>query len=143
MSTDMKSDAPSRPSLDRPMPPLVLRALRKSIAHWEDLALGRSVPRKTTIGCEHCALCQRFYLRPPTKAFGGYTCEGCPVSARTGHSHCKNTPWQMVYMDNDCSLRAPLVRKALPAALTELKFLRSLLPNAQQDLVPMVPLPLL
>lgn len=57
-------------------------ALEGSIAKW------RAIVERTgkDEGSENCPLCQTYWSR-------SFSCEGCPVSERTGMSMCRGTPY--------------------------------------------------
>ena len=92
----------------------VRKALESSIRHWERNVTGRT----HTIGPEHCALCRLFYYKK--------ACVGCPVRARTGKSHCSDSPYAAAgkahakFGGDSIQFRGK--------ALEELRFLESLRP---------------
>ena len=72
------------------MTPEVIEALEGSIRKWQGIVAGTEVDK----GAQNCALCQMFLLRRKS-------CKGCPVSAATGHSGCRQTPYD-AFQDFDC-----------------------------------------
>lgn len=67
-----------------------LRALKKSIKHWERICCGDD----TQIDADHCALCQVFHSQFRTD--GKDCCAGCPVAVKAKETNCVNTPFQQV-----------------------------------------------
>ena len=85
-----------------------LKALKASIAHWEEVEEG---PWQQ-VGPKECALCDLFY---------GSKCEGCPVAIKAQAPLCRNTPYGP-FISNRTSKNAR----------AELDFLRSLLPEGEK-----------
>jgi len=104
-----------------------LKALRGSIAKWERVV---STGASGTSYAD-CALCALFWAAD---------CIGCPVSQRTGESHCDGSPFED-YMSERHELRLgskertsdPAVKEA---AERELAFLKSLLPPPPITMLP-------
>ena len=102
-------------------------ALRESIKHWEENVAGET-PDDVCLGTEHCALCEKYFLRP--------NCSGCPVSSRTGFGNCDATPYEAAADAFECweSTEAkPEKLKWRVAAQAELDFLKSLLPASSEE----------
>jgi hypothetical protein len=92
-----------------------LEALKGSIAKWEAIVDGTGYDA----GAINCPLCKVF--RRVTA--DGAKCGACPVKARSGFHGCKGTPYEDVER-----AREPMDEAA--AALAELNFLKSLLPES-------------
>lgn len=115
------------------MEPKTLEALRESIAHWDRLASGNRKPGEMT-GVDHCALCALFWTWD--KKVDKPSCVGCPVMARTGKKFCTGSPYEAAMeviedledngVPDDETLDHPDFKAA---AMRELEFLRSLLPE--------------
>lgn len=121
------------------MTPAALKALKESIAHWERLVKTR--PANVTQDepyAEHCALCKWFFVSPRR-------CKGCPVSEKTGQTHCIGTPyyeaeraWRWLAENPVEPSAAASCKEKLQlnrwrkAARAELRFLKSLLPKAEK-----------
>lgn len=96
-----------------------MKALDKSIEHWERLAACKSIEEMNDEGyCgDKCALCDKYYSdieRPP--------CRKCPVAKKTGKDECHGTPYHPFrYAAMDGQLE-----EAKRLAKEELEFLRSL-----------------
>lgn len=118
-----------------------LEALRGSIAKWEAIIDGTGVDR----GRENCPLCQKFHPFPDTSPYTQW-CRGCPVRQKTGLSGCEGTPYQeydlldeKIDLATDAGPLSPYYRSddvlrqlrdsRRQAAIQELEFLRSLLPE--------------
>lgn len=108
------------------------KALRESIEKWEKNAKAEA-PHEYVITGSHCPLCVMFVIRK-------MTCEGCPVYERTGKEQCEDTPWFNAHVAKldweDCLgsrvvLREDARQAAMQAALEEIEFLKSLLPENQ------------
>lgn len=99
----------------------MLEALKASIAKWEDNTKITHISESKIWG-DTCALCEE----------AGLTCSGCPVSERTGHVNCEETPWKEIpaIVGDVKSLSAPL-SAFHRAAQDEVDFLKSLLPEDQ------------
>jgi hypothetical protein len=69
----------------------VRQAILDSVAHWERMMDGEEGPGEDPRS-ESCALCQMC-----KKSSGEATCDGCPVSAKTGLIGCAGTPWDTAY----------------------------------------------
>lgn len=96
-----------------------LEALYGSVTKWEEILAGTRENR----GSEDCPLCLLFYRN---------YCEGCPVMARTGKTHCTGTPF-VPYANYISAVEAGF-REAKESerqllAKRELDFLKSLLPT--------------
>lgn len=107
------------------MKPKTLKALRESIAHWDRLASGTRKPDEL-IGVSGCALCELFWESHPETS-----CLGCPVLERTGQKCCNGTPYNDVQQlikpaEDEEGYDTPAFKEA---AMRELEFLRSLLPE--------------
>lgn len=104
-----------------------LTALKQSIEKWERNTVAET-PNEFTLGPRNCPLCEMFWQRE---------CLGCPVRDRTNLSGCLGTPYdrtvsaRMWWIDNPSD--ATLREKAHDAARDEVDFLRSLLPEANDD----------
>lgn len=94
-------------------------ALEESIAHWKRMASGdrRNSEAPTS---DDCPLCEMFYNKLDV-------CDGCPVRIKTGRTYCGDTPyhdaqraWTEYGLDSS---------EFKYAALAEVDFLTSLLPN--------------
>jgi hypothetical protein len=111
-------------------PKTKLAALRESIRKWEYLHRWirnhpDSDPPKSY--AESCALCHLYYNED-----GGEMCADCPVFKKTGKGHCQDTPF-VEYVRSTPSYFSDYDgdrKEALVAARKEIKFLKSLLPNA-------------
>lgn len=100
------------------MNPETLEALEESIAHWKRLASGNREPDEN-VGWLDCSLCVKFMRFA--------LCEDCPVSKKTGAILCHNTPYKNAHRTRrEYGLDSPEFKAA---ALEELAFLKSLLPN--------------
>lgn len=91
-----------------------LKALKGSILKWENIILGKTYDR----GVINCPLCKLY-----NNYKNNYSCEGCPVSKRTGKRGCMGTPyegWNGSWVKTDSDVLV---------AYQELQFLRSLLPQ--------------
>ena len=92
-----------------------LTALKASIKKWEKNASSYEWTLIKT-GPEDCPLCELFI---------GKNCVGCPISKKTGYSFCIKTPYDKA--DDFANLKNLPAFKV--AALEEVTFLKSLLPN--------------
>ena len=101
------------------MTPNTLTALQDSVEHWTRLATGNR-NRGEDIYAESCALCSMFHIQFTDE------CTTCPVKERTGEPFCNETPWRDVERCLDYGYRS---KQFLAAALFQLIFLRSLLPE--------------
>ena len=104
------------------MDAIALKALRESIAHWEQ-NLAAETPWDVSVSGEDCALCN---------VFVGGGCHGCPVMERTGQRGCNGTPYYRAQdaffaWRKDPTLAARDAWRV--AAQAMLDFLRSLLPT--------------
>ena len=63
--------------------------LKKSVAHWKRLSLGKG-RKGEWIGGSWCALCQKFNHKGAM--LSRLRCVGCPVHAHTGRQFCEGTP---------------------------------------------------
>ena len=118
----------------QPMKPGTLQALKRSIAHWNRLYIGKrrrgSNGELEDAGGDHCALCKRFDYSPGSKLCTREDGEECPVKIRTGQSCCSQTPWRAAsravdrryYMRDRSAKNKAAIKK-------ELDFLKSLLPK--------------
>jgi hypothetical protein len=97
------------------MDPATLRALRGSIAKWQAIVDGTGEDK----GHSNCPLCQMFYDEHND---GQSCCAGCPVADATDSTCCVDSPY-----DDWCAAETDEELKG--AALAELAFLRSLLPD--------------
>ena len=99
-----------------------LTALQASIAHWERLRDGKTLPDEG-IGGTHCALCQAFLQ------IGSFTpsCEGCPVKEGTGFRYCNETPY--LEAARAYGLNGPTSLEFSAAASDMVDFLTNLLPT--------------
>lgn len=104
-----------------------LRALKKSIKHWEENVAAENVTQ-ASITAQSCALCDEFIR---------YECEGCPISAKVKYDLCRNTPYQdakhawFCWSDDQHTgneNNEKLCAQFRMHAEKELKFLKSLLP---------------
>lgn len=103
-----------------------LAALRGSIAKWEGIVAGEIEDN----GGDNCPLCQMFNPNPrPSTMSEAQACLGCPVRDRSGEKYCRDTPYADIedvgeeYGENS--------EEYQEVAQRELKFLKSLLPQAE------------
>ncbi len=95
-------------------------ALEASIEHWERMAKFRDVRQFNNESpySDFCRLCLEFD-----------DCAGCPVENNTGHTHCRNTPWQSAALRQGDLIKVETPRDWKPwrkAAQAEIDFLKSL-----------------
>lgn len=100
-----------------------LEALKGSIAKWEGIVAGKRLDG----GVRDCPLCEMFYLKSSTG------CLNCPVAIVAKDDGCRNTPYVDEWMTVGGIARTADTPARKNAALAELEFLKSLLPN---DTVP-------
>src|SRR5690349_9315324 len=91
------------------------KALEGSIRKWRGILAGTTADD----GVTNCPLCAEFY----SISLG---CHGCPVSAATGHSFCRGSPYEK--WEDQNSSRA-MNKKLRALAKAELDFLISLRPK--------------
>lgn len=106
-----------------------LTALRESIAHWDRMASGKR-QKDEHIGVPDCALCALFWTWDKLGT-DSPSCVKCPVMQRTGKKFCVGSPFDAasnIVNDHhgDEGYDTPEFREA---AMRELEFLRSLLPE--------------
>jgi len=73
-----------------------LKALKESIAHWEELHACNTydeINEVGGIGSSSCALCNMFHYPISTSS-----CIGCPVYESTGCANCGDSPYSEVPM---------------------------------------------
>jgi hypothetical protein len=97
------------------MTPETLEALKGSIEKWQRIEAGADTDK----GTDNCPLCQLFH--EDHRLTDGASCDGCPVSDRTGKLFCRGTPYMDYTGDG----------KTKANARAELEFLRSLLPKEE------------
>jgi hypothetical protein len=98
------------------MDPTTLQALQHSIAHWERLVSGKSLPEEK-VNRLSCALCTKFW---------DSSCKGCPVAEKTNQITCEGTPYNEAWWTQDqYGINSQQFKEA---AKQELDFLKSLLP---------------
>lgn len=74
-----------------------IRALKKSIVHWEEnveeveRALLLDIVPKISLAPAKCALCNKFRVNNPCGK-----CQGCPIQNKTGRTDCMLTPYGRV-----------------------------------------------
>lgn len=113
-----------------------LRALKASIAHWEE-NLKASTPETANTSMEGCALCGLFVSDSESRA--PQDCEGCPVYNKTKQRYCKNSPYEAAHYihvkwteecddENTAKILHSIWRLC---AKEELEFLKSLLPKGK------------
>lgn len=90
------------------------KALDASILKWTEMSNGIGMER-TSVG--DCALCELFY--------GTWSCNGCPVMARTGNPFCRGTPYSKYRHGQD---RYVPQEELMQLAKEEVDFLTSLRP---------------
>jgi hypothetical protein len=103
-----------------------LKALKKSIKHWEGNAKADHV-ELAFVTSYHCALCDKFLVECDD------LCIGCPVADKTEQPCCEGSPWEAAYnarcywyiKPNDIARRDAF----RAAAQAEVDFLKSLLPK--------------
>lgn len=98
-----------------------LKALRKSIEHWEANSMAET-PDGVSTGSDACALCGLFFKN---------SCAFCPVAVATGCEVCEETPYDMAayYSEHWKVLNTPENKLAFQrAAREEVNFLRALVP---------------
>ena len=108
-----------------------LKALKASIVKWEKNTKAET-PDKYLIGYVDCPLCDLYWHND---------CNGCPISQKTKKSYCSSTPYQKCndHLDDwDHQFArgedyAKAKRLAIAAARREIKFLKSLLPEGEQQ----------
>jgi hypothetical protein len=105
------------------MPAKTLAALKGSIKHWEDNVAAEVGDGSTR--WQDCKLCLLFN---PYEEEGPENCRGCPVMAQTGKRYCEDSPYHEAWTAN--VFKDETRWKA--AALAELNFLRSLLPDEEK-----------
>ncbi|MDO6966935.1 hypothetical protein [Rhizobium alvei] len=96
-----------------------LEALKASIANWERNAKVEKM-EDAKLGVINCPLCNMFWLDD---------CKGCPVAKNTGTRLCAKTP----YHDAEDELENGNIESFRKAALAEVEFLKSLLPEGERD----------
>jgi hypothetical protein len=99
-----------------------LEALQASIEKWEQNAEVENLSQ-ALMGAGNCPLCVLFNNHD--RAYNSF-CKGCPVFESTGYKYCEGTPY-MAAQDADESYDVSAFRAA---ARKEVKFLKSLLPEA-------------
>jgi len=107
------------------MKPETLEALKASIAKWERLIVSGAV----SSGAPGCPLCQLFNRASTSEE---KQCVGCPVFAKTGKQACIGTPYGRHAAISSWSSISNAADKRRRHALSEARFLRSLLPD-QRD----------
>ena len=99
-----------------------LKALKKSIEHWEENAKA-SKKRPAKLGPEECALCVQFISN---------SCRGCPVRESTGRMLCTDSPYEdCIYAWAAYLIGQSTLKEFRAAAKRELQFLKSLLPTEE------------
>lgn len=102
-----------------------LEALKASIAKWERNAEATD-PSDVRLGSDECPLCDVFHMR-------AISCNGCPVSDRTGRPFCVESPyisaWNAWFLWNSRPENTERRDRAHAAARDEVAFLKSLLPE--------------
>lgn len=110
-----------------------LKALIKSITHWEEnLNLAKAGDYdQIEFNADSCALCYEFYQ----DYLGPNACRGCPVQQATGGHSCQKSPWSLIanmltrwdfnYYHQCFSYHDVIVN----AVALEVSFLKSLLPD--------------
>lgn len=112
-----------------------LEALKGSIKKWEGIVAGTGEDR----GIENCPLCQVFYApfidRPDNETLEdlrkrlSQACVGCPVYQSTGLQSCEDTPYDDHVNWDDFGDGESKYATKQDAAIAELEFLKSLLPE--------------
>lgn len=103
-----------------------LKALKKSIAHWEE-NVAAETPDDASTAADDCALCAEFN--------SGHTdqCNGCPVRNATGYRCCVGTPYMAAHTALSAWRQEPqnaeLQAEWRTAAQAQFDFLKSLLPK--------------
>ena len=103
------------------MNPKTLKALKGSIKKWEGIVAGDVIDE----GYKNCPLCQLFSQRNEM-----LSCEGCPVSEKTGVDACQKSPYEE-WDKAEGQFHTADNPKRLRAAKAELRFLKRLLPKAR------------
>lgn len=95
-----------------------LKALKKSIKHWEEIVGGKDV----FWGAPSCALCNEFIEMG---------CHGCPVRGETGRAGCEETPYDRfrIMALGLSGIGIGGHPNLIALATDELNFLKSLLPK--------------
>ena len=83
----------------------ILKACKKSIKHWEEVA---EDPENEATSEYECALCELFFFKSDE-------CVGCPIYEKTGHINCVETPF-LAFIEN----------RTRENALAEVVFLKNL-----------------
>lgn len=99
-------------------------ALLGSIAKWQAIVDGTGVDRRS----KNCPLCKLFL----DYSLYVSTCQGCPVSERTGQDCCRGTPYERFALRSKYYSAGHFIPKtdaAKAAARDMLDFLKSLLPK--------------
>ncbi len=94
-------------------------ALEGSIEKWELIVSGEG----TDQGTLNCPLCELFWQWSQQS---DKPCEGCPVSARTGLTCCRGTPYP--FYREALAAHGERSPQAIGAAMAELNFLQNLRP---------------
>lgn len=109
------------------LPHHTLIALQHSIEKWKANARAKSVENVRTTPSD-CALCGLFYE---------YGCRDCPVAEKTQKQYCMETPYETAdaaltewYRNQNTAVAKEYRNKFRLAAMEEVKFLESLLPQA-------------
>lgn len=114
------------------MEPKTLEALKASIEKWKRNAVA-ATPSGYVVGPLDCPLCAIF--QPDNGSYAD-ACQGCPVMEKTGTKFCDGTPYRDAFDAHASWCREPLGRglktAARAAALVEVAFLESLLPEGEQ-----------
>jgi hypothetical protein len=107
-----------------------LEALKASIEKWKRNAVAET-PDDYKIGGNDCPLCEMFQSK--SQGFEG-SCQGCPVFSRTGRRFCSGTPYADTVRAHDGMLAGDpdTIARARAAALVEVAFLESLLPEGER-----------
>lgn len=104
-----------------------LTALKTSIEHWKENAVAETV-NEASLDVSDCALCDEFWA---------LDCAGCPVFSRTGRRCCAGSPYIAASNAFDSWSGQPTSKEARDnwrsAAIAEIAFLKSLLPEQTQE----------
>lgn len=114
----------------KPLTQKAVRALRKSIKHWERMRKADPNEARECPNANDCDLCNKF--RKLHELNGGHFCDGCPVKAKTGLDSCLGTPFAKAadaFGNFRSGYGSRLNWKRL--ATKEIRFLKSLLPKSK------------
>lgn len=112
-----------------------IRALKRSIEHWERM---RDNPMSAPPTTSHCGCCHEFLIEGMPRGLGERRCDTCPVHLISGQHLCGNTPYRkaasFLWLARGRSGRAGLLAgDGRDAVQREIEFLRDVLGCVRQN----------